>query len=238
MFWTCSSAAGSAWHLTLHADETRCAYFRARVDGMTLTIGILVFDEIEVLDLGGPFEVFSVASRLALRAGEEKPFEPALIATTLDPVAARGGFRVLPQFTLNSHPQLDVLLVPGGVVDAVQHDATIVSWVREQSSLASLTASVCTGAFILAQAGLLAGRRVTTHWEDQDDLARQFPSLTVIPGVSWVDEGALITSGGISAGIDMSLHLVQRLHSRELALKTAHQMAYFWNEGRSNEGGR
>ncbi|THF87890.1 DJ-1/PfpI family protein [Deinococcus sp. KSM4-11] len=204
---------------------------------MTRIVGLLIFDDIEVLDLGGPFEVLSVASRLAVRSGEDAPFQPLLIARDLQPVSARGGLRVLPQFTLTDHPPLDVLLVPGGVVDAVQADPLVVAWVRAQAARAELTASVCTGAFVLAQAGVLDDRRVTTHWEDQADLARQFPALTVVPDVSWVDTGDVVTSGGISAGIDMTLHLVERLHSRALAERTARQMAYSWMDGRWNEAG-
>lgn len=195
---------------------------------MTRTIGIFVFDDVEVLDLGGPFEVFSVASRVAVRRGEQSPFSPVMIATGSGPVHARGGFRVLPDFTLEDHPALDVLVVPGGVVDRVQADVRVVDWVRRQAARVPLVASVCTGAFVLAQAGLLVGRTVTTHWEDQADLARQFPELRVVSGRSWVDEGHVITSGGISAGIDMSLHLVSRLHSPDLATATARQMEYRW----------
>lgn len=197
---------------------------------MTQVVGIFVFDDVEVLDLGGPFEVFSVASRVALRRGEAAPFRPVLIATGLEPVHARGGFRVLPDCTLESHPPLDVLVVPGGVVDGVRADGRVVGWVRAQAARVPLVASVCTGAFVLAQAGLLVGRTVTTHWEDQADLARQFPDLRVVSGRSWVDGGDLVTSGGISAGIDMSLHLVSRLHSPELAATTARQMEYRWEE--------
>lgn len=197
---------------------------------MTLNIGILIFDEVEVLDLGGPFEVFSVASRVAKRNGEEVPFLPLMIAKTMHPIAARGGFGVLPQATLTDHPKLDVLLIPGGVVDQIQADPDLINWVAQQAKSADLTASVCTGAFVLAQAGLLDGLQVTTHWEDGADLAREFPALNVVPNVSWVDAGRIVTSGGISAGIDMSLHLVERLHSRQLALATAKQMEYRWTE--------
>lgn len=197
---------------------------------MTQTIGIFIFDGIEVLDLGGPFEVFSVASRVAQRRGEEPPFKPFLIGLNDAPAEARGGFRVLPHATISEHPALDVLIVPGGVVDAIQHHPNILEWVKIQAERVQLFASVCTGAFVLAQAGLLNGLKVTTHWEDQPDLARQFPRLTVVPNVSWVDEGRVVTSGGISAGIDMSLHLVECLHSRELALATAKQMEYRWTE--------
>lgn len=103
-------------------------------------------------------------------------------------------------------------------------------WIRAQAQKASLVASVCTGAFLLAQAGVLGNQRVTTHWDDIADLQKQFPKLKVIEGVRWVDEGDLITSGGISAGIDMSLHVVSKLHSKDLALKTALQMEFSWTK--------
>ncbi|MBK8460656.1 MAG: DJ-1/PfpI family protein [Micropruina sp.] len=193
----------------------------------TRTVGILVFDKVEVLDLAGPFEVLSVASRLSKREGRPA-FRPLLIGAQDRPVVARGGFRVLPDATLAEHPRLDVLIVPGGVVHAVRDDRPTVEWVRQQAGLVELVASVCTGAFVLAEAGVLDGLRVTTHWEDQEDLARDFPALSVVADVPWVDQGRVVTSGGISAGIDMTLHLVQRLASRELARATAHQMEYRW----------
>lgn len=197
---------------------------------MTRTIGLLVFDQIEVLDLGGPFEVLSVASRLAERDGEPQLFRVLLIAAQPGPIVARGGLRVLPDLLLEETPRLDVLIVPGGVVDAVAADQRVTDWVQEQARQVELLASVCTGAFVLAGAGLLDGLKVTTHWEDQADLARLFPALSVVPGVSWVDQGRVVTSGGISAGIDMTLHLVERLHSRALAERTARQMEYRWTE--------
>jgi transcriptional regulator GlxA family with amidase domain len=197
---------------------------------VTRTIGLLVFDQIEVLDLGGPFEVLSVASRLAERDGEPQPFRVLLIAAQPGPIVARGGLRVLPDLLLEEAPRLDVLIVPGGVVDAVAADQRVTDWVQEQARQVELLASVCTGAFVLAGAGLLNGLKVTTHWEDQADLARLFPALSVVSRVSWVDQGRVVTSGGISAGIDMTLHLVERLHSRALAERTARQMEYRWTE--------
>lgn len=189
---------------------------------MTLTVGILIFDGIEVLDLGGPFEVLSVATRLAGRDGEAAAFQPVLIGASGDPAVGRGGFRVLPHATLDDHPPLDVLIVPGGVMDVPLADPRVQDWVRAQAARVEVLASICTGAF------LLDGRRVTTHWEDQADLAAAFPALTVVPDVAWVDTGAVVTSGGISAGIDMTLHLVERLHSRALAERTARQMEFRW----------
>ncbi|WP_155297563.1 DJ-1/PfpI family protein [Deinococcus kurensis] len=195
---------------------------------MTRTVGILIFDGIEVLDLGGPFEVLSVATRLAGRDGEAAPFQPVLIGASGAPAVGRGGFRVLPHATLDDHPPLHVLIVPGGVMDAPLADPHVRAWVRAQAARVEVLASICTGAFLLASEGLLDGLRVTTHWEDQADLQAQFPALTVVPDVAWVDAGAVVTSGGISAGIDMTLHLVGRLHSHALAERTARQMEFRW----------
>lgn len=203
---------------------------------MTLTVGVLLYDEVEVLDFAGPFEVFSTASRVAhrLRPADEPPFAVVTIARDARPVRARGGLLVLPDSAFASQTaRIDVLVVPGGVVTAELQRSDITGWIAGTAKRATLTASVCTGAFLLAKAGLLDGRKVTTHWEDQADLKRDFPALTVVPGVRWVDEGEVITSGGISAGIDMSLHAVERLIDRELAEATARQMEFAWHENAS-----
>ncbi|HJV94038.1 MAG TPA: DJ-1/PfpI family protein, partial [Azonexus sp.] len=103
-------------------------------------------------------------------------------------------------------------------------------WIAQVAATARITAAVCTGAFLLAKASLLDGKRATTHWEDLAELRTDYPAVRVIDDQRWVDEGDIVTSGGISAGIDMSLHLVERLAGRELALQTAHQMEYRWSE--------
>ena len=196
---------------------------------MTKSIGIYVFDEVEVLDFAGPFEVFSTATRVASRVSNAPPpFSVTLVADRVREVRARGGLRVVPSAGFSDHPAFDVLLVPGGDVSAELERTHVIAWIAELARRASLTASVCTGAFLLAKAGLLAGRRVTTHWEDAADLQRSFPELTVEKDVPWVDAGAVVTSAGISAGLDMSLHLVARLASSELAERTARQMDYVW----------
>lgn len=197
---------------------------------MTRNVGIYIFDEIEVLDLGGPFEVFSVASRMKARgqAGVAKPFEVFTIADSMRPVRARGGLMVQPNFNIAKHPAIDVFIVPGGVVTAELKRDNIIEWIRQTAAKASLTASVCTGAFLLAKAGLLHGKTVTTHWEDIDDFRAMFPDIAVEEKKRWVDAGKIVTSAGISAGLDMSLHLVSRLESEELAIKTARQMDYDW----------
>lgn len=197
---------------------------------MTRNVGIYIFDEIEVLDLGGPFEVFSTASRMKARLnpGATKPFEVFTIAETIRPIRARGGLIVQPAFDIATHPAIDVFIVPGGVVTAELERPTIIEWITRTAAKASLTASVCTGAFLLAKAGLLRGKSITTHWEDIADFRAMFPDIPVRDDTRWVDAGEIVTSAGISAGLDMSLHLVARLESEELAVRTARQMDYDW----------
>jgi transcriptional regulator GlxA family with amidase domain len=197
---------------------------------MTRNVGIFIFDEIEVLDLGGPFEVFSTASRMKarLQPGAAKPFEVFTVAETVRSVRARGGLMVQPAFDFTNHPVIDVLIVPGGVVTAEMNRPAVVAWIAKTAAKASLTASVCTGAFLLAKAGLLHGKTITTHWEDMDDFRAMFPDISVQGDTRWVDAGPVVTSAGISAGLDMSLHLVARLEGEELAVRTARQMDYDW----------
>ena len=195
-------------------------------------VGIFVFPGVEVLDFAGPYEVFTTASRVHLRMHPETPppFEVFTIAMDSQPIKARAGLAVLADYTIASHPPIDLLIVPGGVVTEELNKPAIIAWLAATAARMQITASVCTGAFLLAKAGLLDNRRVTTHWEDIADLRRDFPELQVIDSARWVDEGGIVTSGGISAGIDMSLHLVERLAGRKLALRTARQMEYRWEE--------
>lgn len=196
-------------------------------------IGIVLFDDVELLDMAGPYEVFTTAARMHARvAGPGAPplFTVSTLACSAAPVRARAGLRLQPDHTLASHPPLTCALVPGGVVDAELHNTALLAWIQAQAGSAQILASVCTGSLLLAQAGVLDGRAATTHWEDLDALRVLRPAVAVRGGVRWVDEGALVTSAGISAGIDMALHLVQRLHSRALAERTARQMDFDWSE--------
>jgi transcriptional regulator GlxA family with amidase domain len=197
-----------------------------------LQVAILVFDDVEALDLGGPYEVFTTASRMhqRLEAASHHPlFAVQCVARTMAPVRARAGLRVLPDADFASAAAPDVLIVPGGVVDAAAACAETRAWVARAAQGAQITASVCTGAFILAAAGVLTAGPATTHWEDIADLRAQFPALQVQENVRWVDRGALVTSAGISAGVDMSLHLVGRLAGAALSQRTARQMDTPWN---------
>jgi transcriptional regulator GlxA family with amidase domain len=197
---------------------------------MTLTVGIYLFDEVEVLDFAGPFEVFSTASRVysLLHPGDPKPFQVMTVALDSSFITTRGGLRVQPSHTIANHPPIDVLVIPGGVVSAQLEIPAVIDWIARNAPEATLTASVCTGAFLLAKAGLLDGKIVTTHWEDIHDLRAAFPRVSVVENQRWVDAGQIVTSGGISAGIDMSLYLVARLVDRELAVRTGHQMEFDW----------
>lgn len=192
-----------------------------------MNVGIYIYDQAEVLDFSGPFEVFSTASRVC---ENDNPFDVFLISESGNTISARAGYRVMPNYGFNDHPMIDVLIVAGGVHSNEIGKSQVMEWIYQQSTNASITASVCTGAFLLAKAKVLKEHKVTTHWEDMANLRSEFPKLNVIENVRWVDEGNIITSGGISAGIDMSLHLVSRLHSNELAEKTARQMDFSWTK--------
>ncbi|ART47538.1 DJ-1/PfpI family protein [Acidovorax carolinensis] len=196
-----------------------------------LQVAILVFDEVELLDLGGPYEVFTTATRMhqRLQPGSPALFAVQCVARTLQPVRARAGLQVLPDADFATASAPDVLIVPGGVVDAATACPATRAWVAGAARGAQISASVCTGAFILAAAGVLTQGPVTTHWEDLADLRARFPHLTVQEKVRWVDQGAWVTSAGISAGIDMCLHLVARLAGPPLAERTARQMDTPWN---------
>jgi transcriptional regulator GlxA family with amidase domain len=194
------------------------------------TIGILLYDDVEVLDVAGPFEVFSVATRVASRRSPAAttPFGVWLLSKDGRPVRARAAFPMTPDLALADAPPLDVLLVPGGVSNAVERDEAVTGWIRERADTAEVVASVCTGAFVLAAAGLLDGLVTTTHWEDAADLADRYPAVTVDPARRWVDHGRVATSAGISAGIDLALHLVERFEGEDLARAAARQMDYPW----------
>ena len=193
-----------------------------------LRVSILLFPDVEVLDFAGPFEVFSVAARIHFAAFGHPPFDVATIARARGPLRARHGLMVVPAFAFADAPKLDLLIVPGGVMKEPLGDTATLKFVKEKATEAALTASVCTGAFVLAKLGLLDGMRATTHWEDIADLRSEHPHLDIVERVAFVDEGAIVTSAGISAGIDMSLHLVSRILGRDAARATARQMEYDW----------
>jgi transcriptional regulator GlxA family with amidase domain len=199
---------------------------------VTCTVGIYAFDGMELLDFAGPYEVFAAAAHVQSRLtpGAPEAFTVITIAGRPGTVEARGGLVIQPGYDISRHPAVEVLIVPGGIVSAETRRDEVISWVRETARAATIAASVCSGAFFLARAGLLDGKRATTHWADIDDLASEYPQVTVQRDTRWVDLGQIVTSAGVSAGIDMSLHLVSRLTGTELALQTARNMEYSWRQ--------
>tara|TARA_R110002153_G_scaffold3739_9_gene17949 strand:+ start:20733 stop:21392 length:660 start_codon:yes stop_codon:yes gene_type:complete len=190
-----------------------------------LNIGIYIYKNAEVLDFSGPFEVFSTANRLNDTNLHMNVF---LIGETDVSIEARGGFCVIPKYHIHNHPALDLLIVVGGVHTEEIQKTHIMQWLQEQGHKVPIMASVCTGAFLLARAGVLNNCQATTHWSDIEEFKQTYPDIPIIENVRWVDNQNVITSGGISAGIDMSLHLVSKFCSQQLALSTAKQMEFQW----------
>jgi transcriptional regulator GlxA family with amidase domain len=201
-------------------------------DDETLTVGIVLYDQVEELDFVGPYETFKAASfqGASLLGRETLPWQVFTVAETSELVATGGGLRIKPDYSFADAPQIDLLVVPGGNSRPQLENAAMVEWLARVTSQARLNTSVCTGAFMLGKVGLLDGRSVTTHWGSLDRLAEFIPSATVKRDVRWVDEGDVVTAAGVSAGIDMSLHVVERLLGRDVAESTARYMEYRWNE--------
>lgn len=200
-----------------------------------LHVAMLLYDDVELLDVCGPLEVLTVANRLHVRTSSTAPlFEIATVADRAGPVRTRGALTVLAGAAFEDVHSADIVLVPGGVTEAAETDERLVDWLRSTAQAARICASICNGALLLGRAGLLVdGDRVTTHWEDAPLLRLRHPELDVDETKPWIDIGRTVTSAGISAGIDMTLHLVSRVGGVELARSTARQMVYPWRESAS-----
>ncbi len=186
---------------------------------------ILLFDDVEVLDFAGPFEIFAVTDELS----SQQRFEVFTVAETSRPVVARNGLKVVADHIFATAPAADVLILPGGYgTRALLQNAAVLDWTRRQVAGAELVMSVCTGALVLAQLGLLEGLDVTTHYENLTDLARLAPAARVHGDRRFHDNGKILTAAGISAGVDVSLHVVSRLHGADTAAATARYMEYHW----------
>ena len=193
-------------------------------------VGILVFDDVEVLDFAGPFEVFSRARTipgLESRWNEDSaPFSVFTVAKTKDAIAAVGHLRVLPDYDFDDTPAIDILVVPGGVgARALLEDTETLDWIKQVDSVSALTSSVCTGSLVLAKTGLLANRRATSHWGALDNLARIDETIDVDRDARFVDD-SVMTWAGVSAGIDMAFHIVEQRCGRDVADDTARFMDY------------
>jgi transcriptional regulator GlxA family with amidase domain len=189
------------------------------------TVGILIFPDVEVLDFCGPYEVFTT-TRLD-EARQNAPFQVLLVAEQNAPVAARGGLRVLPDVTTSNCPPLNILVLPGGWgVRAALHRQPLLNWVATQGAQVETLTSVCTGSMLLGKVGLLNGRTATTHYTTLDWMADSYPAVTVIRDQHVVEDGHIVTSAGISAGIDMALRVVARYFGEAVAHATARHMEY------------
>jgi transcriptional regulator GlxA family with amidase domain len=191
-------------------------------------VGIVLFNDIEVLDFCGPFEVFS-ATRLneEKRRQEPSPFEVPLIAETLSHVTTTGGMKVMPQYSFDNCPPIDILVVPGGWGTRKElNNPVMLEWLRKQSVEVETLTSVCTGSMLLGFAGLLDGLHATTHWRSLDWMRDSFPEVVVEYEQHVVSDGRVLTSAGISAGIDMALKVVARYYGEDIARATAEHMEY------------
>ena len=192
-------------------------------------VGVLIFDDVEVLDFSGPFEVFSVARPAGETDDALRLFDVITIAEQQRMVKCRGGLLVQPHATVEDHPPLNILVVPGGQgTRRERFNTRVLDWIVAQDKRTELTTSVCTGAFLLAERGLLDERRATTHWASVEWMRKEYPRVKMLADARVVEDGRIITSAGISAGIDMSLHTIARLHDEEIAAWTARRMEYDW----------
>lgn len=197
-------------------------------------VGILIFDGVEVLDFCGPFEVFATARRPEASGEGDALFKVQIVAEERRLIDCSGGLLVQPHLAIldgDGEAHFDILVVPGGRGTRRERlNARLLDWIAAQDSRVELMTSVCTGAFLLAERGLLDGRRATTHWASVEWMTSQYPQVRMLADARVVDEGHIVTSAGISAGMDMALHIVARLHGEDAAAFTARRMEYdYWN---------
>ncbi|RPI13177.1 MAG: DJ-1/PfpI family protein [Ignavibacteriae bacterium] len=184
---------------------------------------ILLFKDVEVLDFAGPFEVFNVANS----ACGGKFFNVYTVAEHKDMLETKNGLKVLPDYSIASCPPPDIIIIPGGDGRKVQmNNDIILHWIKDNFNRVELMISVCTGSFILGNAGLLDGLNATTHHDSYSEFEAAFPNTALIKGDKFVDSGKIITAAGVSSGINMSLHIVKKLAGEEAARKTAEIIEY------------
>ena len=188
-------------------------------------VGILLFDEAEVLDFAGPFEVFSVTSEL----NNFEPFEVFTVSEHLAPISAVNGLSVNPKYDFESCPDLDLLIIAGGNgTRKLAENQKVLDWIERVHQNTEFTLSICSGSRMLGKLGLLDGKPYCTHHQVYDHMQMMVPTGVPQPDLRFVNTGRIFTSGGISAGIDLSFHLVEKLLGTETAKQTAAYMEYDW----------
>jgi transcriptional regulator GlxA family with amidase domain len=193
-------------------------------------VGVFVFDGVEVLDFAGPFEVFSrtrlVGGTDSRRSDDSAPFEVFTVAPSREPVVATGGLEVRAKHAFADAPRIDLLVVPGGFgTRPLLEDEKVLDWIRRTAASCKRLTSVCTGSLLLAKAGLLDGKRATTHWGALDLLEKVGPKVAVDRERRVVDDG-VITSAGVASGIDMAFYVVEQMFGKAVADETAHYIEY------------
>lgn len=199
---------------------------------MQKIVGIFIFNEIEVLDFCGPFEVLSV-TRLneQERLETTSPFDIKLISMTKDVVVTTGGMKILPDFDFDTCPKLDILIIPGGMgTRKLMYEEKILIFIKSKKKEIELLASVCTGSLILSNTGLLDGINATTHWKSLPRMEEEFENVKVCKDKHFIEDGNIITSAGISAGIDMALYIVKKYFGEDISRATAKHMEYKYPE--------
>jgi len=197
---------------------------RRRADGGARRVTVVAFPDVEVLDVAGPLEVFAQAAHFRRAA-----YATEILTSGASPIACSSGVKLVPDGTIGDvRGRIDTLVVAGGrgVAEAMR-DRRLLRWLARMAPRVRRLASVCSGTFLLAEAGLLDGRRVTTHWRGCDELARRYPALTVERDPIFVRDGTVYTSAGVTAGMDLALALVEEDHGRQLALRVARQLVMF-----------
>jgi transcriptional regulator GlxA family with amidase domain len=193
----------------------------------TRNVAVVLYEGVEVLDFAGPAEVFAAAAGRA-GTGDRPAFRAYTMAATRDPIVSQGFVRILPEFSIDDAPRPDVLVLPGGSSGRLTSDPRFMAWVTKAMQEAEVTLTVCTGAFVAAKAGALDGKTVTTWYDAIERLRQAAPRATVQEGRRFVDNGSIVTTAGVSAGIDGALHVVARLVGRSAADRTARYMEYHW----------
>lgn len=199
----------------------------ANNDSYTRNVAIVIWNGAEVLDWTGPSEVFASAGSFA-QNGDEPAFHVYTVSGTKEPITSQRFITVQPEYSIEDAPKPDIVVLPGGGTGSVRNDPAFLAWVKESARNAEVALSVCTGAFLLGEAGLLDGKEATTWYGALSGLEQRFPETTVHRGRRFVDNGRVITTAGVSAGIDGALHLVARLLGRAVADQTAEYMEYRW----------
>lgn len=200
--------------------------FSQEEKNLPLNVAVLIYDGVEILDFSGPSEVFSASTKQDLNGKHQMLFNVYLVAAKMDTIISQGFIRVIPNYTIKDSPKPDIIVLPGGSTKKTRENKDVIDWVKQNAKRNITLMSVCTGAFILGDAGLLDNKTATTWYGAISRLQEQFPKTKVMEETRFVDNGNIVTTAGVSAGIDGALHIVERLFGIEVASNTAKYMEY------------